>query len=60
MKKDFAYCSAKGAWAIIGQRDGKKAFFQLKHPEKGSIALSEKDIKPIMSVLGILETVLKE
>ena len=58
--KDFAFNSIKGGWTIIGARDSKKAAFTLKHPEKGNITLSEKDIKPIMSLLGILETTMKE
>jgi hypothetical protein len=58
--KSMAICSPTGAWAIIGKHNGKKAVLTLKHSEKGSIVLSEKDLRPIYIILGAAETTMSD
>jgi len=59
--REFALsASPKNGWTAVGRCDKGKAVFQLKHPDKGSIELSEKDIKPVLTVLGIVKATLKE
>jgi len=59
--REFAVSvSPKSKWMAVGWCDKKKAVFQLKHSEKGSIELSEKDIKTILVLLGLVEATLGE
>jgi hypothetical protein len=58
--KDIAICSARGNWAVLGKLDGKKAMLTLKHSEKGNMAISEKDLKPIIDILAAVETRMKD
>jgi hypothetical protein len=58
--KDTALLSANSDWALMGKRTDKKAFLTLKHPEKGSVRISEKDLKPIVTLLETMETIMKD
>jgi hypothetical protein len=57
--KDTAICSVRGDWCVIGKYDGRKAFLTLKG-KNGSIILSEKDLKPIVTILDTMRTLMSE
>jgi hypothetical protein len=44
---------------VIGKYNGHKAFLTLKG-EKGSISLSEKDLKPIVTILDMMRTLMSD
>jgi hypothetical protein len=56
--KDLAISS--GNWTIIGKYDGRKAALVLKNPDKTSLPLSEKDLKPLVTVLDMVRTMMTE
>jgi hypothetical protein len=56
--KDVAISS--GNWTIAGKYDGKQAALVLKNPDKPGLPLSEKDLKPIVTVLDMVRTMMKE
>jgi hypothetical protein len=56
--KTTALLSPYGNWALIGKYNSKKALLTLKG-SNGSLSLSEKDIKPIVTLLGMIETYMK-
>jgi hypothetical protein len=56
--KDAAISS--GNWTIVGKYNGRKAMLVLKHPDKASLPLSEKDLKPVVSVLDMVRTMMRE
>jgi hypothetical protein len=56
--KDAAISS--GNWTIAGKYDGRKAVLVLKNPDGVNLPLSEKDLKPVISVLDMVRTMMRE
>jgi hypothetical protein len=56
--KDLAIGSDN--WTISGKYGGRKATLVLKNPDKPSLPLSEKDLKPLVTVLDMIRTMMAE